>query len=106
MMCFSRWASAPLGGDIEEAARFGMAISSVTEGGGLVDAPADGWDVAADLPREPHPAARVRARLVLDRVDEPLDTLPKDRIAEIVEAGRGAVEQARRRTAWNGCDRS
>jgi hypothetical protein len=25
--------------DIEEAARFGMAISSVTEGGGLVDAP-------------------------------------------------------------------
>jgi hypothetical protein len=25
--------------NIEEAARFGMAISSVTEGGGLVDAP-------------------------------------------------------------------
>jgi hypothetical protein len=28
--------------DIEEAARFGMAISSVTEGGGLVDAPGRG----------------------------------------------------------------
>jgi hypothetical protein len=50
--------------------------------------------------KRPVSAGRVRARFVLGRVDEHLDTLPKGRIAEIVEAGRGAVEQARRRTAW------
>ena len=38
--------------DIEEAARFGMAISSVTEGGGLVDAPGR-WLVGANT-ENPH----------------------------------------------------